>query len=297
MRPLLFALFLFSFIQASFAQITMETERADDGSMELYTVNSTVIPYTVLIDYAELSNLNSTGSTSMVVARPGKSKVVTLKRTVESQPTNVRYTFTYVKGDYTRRSKTEAVYLIPLPEETQTRGIRMTHIENRLQPKEVNLEYVGISFEFGLPTEILAPRKGVVSDLQMGKSSEKENLDFDRGENFIELFHEDGSLTKVMVLSPGSEKVKLGQVVFPGDVLASSSGEAYNSGFHVRLANMKPFKDPDGKLRYEMTPMKFVFKGGESDFSSPMEVAVVHPVELVTGEMSKKEKKEFEAGK
>ncbi|SFA90052.1 M23 family metallopeptidase [Algoriphagus aquimarinus] len=296
MRPFLAVVCYFFFWQVSLAQITMETVRAEEGGMELYATNTGNVPYTVLIDYTELTNLNSIGSSGIVVARPGKSKVLTLKRVTESQSTNLRYTYSFIKGDYSRRSKEETVYLIPLPEGTVATGIRMTHIENRLQPKEENTDYVGVSFRFGLPTEVVAPRKGVVSEISMDKYSDKNNLDFDRGENFIELFHDDGSLTKIMVLSPGSEKVKLGQVVFPGDVIAESAGESYNSGLHVRLANMKPVKDGTTKLKYEMLPMKFVSKEGVSDVAEIQELVVVHPDEVVTAEMSKKEKKTYEAG-
>jgi len=194
----------------------METVRGDEGSMELYATNSTSIPYTVLIDFTELTNLNSIGSPGVVVAQPGRSKVATLKRITERQSTNMRYTYSFLKGDYHRKPKSETLYLIPLPQGTIAKGMRMTHVENRLQPKEENTDYVGVSFSFSLPAEIVAPRKGIVSGISMNKYSEKDNLDFERGENYIEFFHEDGSLTKIMVLKPCSEKVKLGLVVFSG---------------------------------------------------------------------------------
>lgn len=230
-----------------------------------------------------------------MVARPGRSKVSTLKRRTEGQSTNLRYTYSFIRGDYFAKSKGEPVYLIPLPEGTIATGIRMTHIQNRLKPKEENTDYVGISFRFDLPTEILAPRKGVVTAISMEQYDEQQNLDFDSSENYIELFHEDGSLTKIMVLRPGSQKVKIGQVVFPGDVLADSAGEEYNSGLHVRLVNMKPVKDGTNKLKYLHEPMKFISGGGESDFPEMQKVAVIYPEEIVTAEMSKKELKAYKA--
>ena len=50
------------------------------------------------------------------------------------------------------------------------------------------------------------------------------------------------------------------------------------------------------KLKYEMLPMKFVSKEGVSDVAEMQELVVVHPDEVVTAEMSKKEKKTYEAG-
>ena len=294
MRSLLLLLSFIFLSQICPAQITMESNNGEGGTIELYAINSGAIPCTILLNFTSLDNLKA--SSTLVVASSGRSKVVTLTKIDESRSTGLQYSYSFVKGNYYGKTKEEPIYLIPLPEGTIASGIRMTHIENRLQPKEENTDYVGVSFRFGTPTEVVAPRKGVVSEISMGKSGDNDNLDFDRGENFIELYHEDGSLTKVRVLSPGSQKVKLGQVVFPGEVIAESAGEDYNSGFHVRLVNMKPVKDGTTKMRYEMTPMKFIYKDGESDISSPMEMEVVHPIELVTAEMSKKEKKTFEAG-
>lgn len=295
MRLFIFILSSFFFGQFCEAQIAMETVNGQNGSVELYAINTAAIPCSILLNFTNLDNLKA--SSTLVIASPGRSKVSTLTRVDENRATGLQYSYSYVKGNYYGKTKIKRLYLIPLPEGTITTGIRMTHIENRLQPKEENTDYVGVSFTFGLPTEVVAPRKGVVSEISMDKFSEKENLDFDRGENFIELFHEDGSLTKIMVLKPGSEKVKLGQVVFPGDVIAESAGEDYNSGFHVRLANMKPVKDGVGKLKYEMTPMNFISKEGESNLDKREELTVIFPEEVVTAEMSKREQKAYLADK
>ncbi|WP_057939621.1 M23 family metallopeptidase [Algoriphagus resistens] len=270
-------------------------EHKDDGSIELYATNPEKVPYTILIDVTEHTNLLPIGSSGLVVARPGRSKVSTLKRRTEGQSTNLRYTYSYIGGDYFAKSKGKPIYLIPLPEGTIATGIRMTHIQNRLQPEEENTDYVGISFRFDLPTQILAPRKGVVTAVSMEQYDEQQNLDFDSSENYIELFHEDGSLTKIMVLRAGSQKVKVGQVVFPGDILADSAGEEYNSGLHVRLVNMKPVKDGTNKLKYLHEPMTFISEEGESDFPEMQKVAVIYPEEIVTAEMSKKELKAYKA--
>ena len=296
MRTFIATLWMLLFSQIAIAQITMQTVNGEEGSMELYVTNMGNVPYTILIDYTERANLNSSGNSGLVVARPGKSKVATLNRVKEGQTTSLAYTYSFIKGDYFGKSKKDPLYLIPLSEGTVVTGNRMTHIENQLQPNKENTDYVGVSFSFDMPTEILAPRKGVVSEISMNKYPDKNNLAFDRSENYIELFHDDGSLTKIMVLRPGSEKVKLGQEVFPGDVLAESGGEDYNSGLHVRLANMKPVKDGKSKLKYEMVPMKFICKEGISDLAKSERLNVVHPEEVITAEMSKKELKAFLAG-
>jgi len=57
---------------------------------------------------------------------------------------------------------------------------------------------------------------------------------------------------------------------------------------------MKPVIDGTTKLKYEMIPMKFVFKEGVSDIAERQELEVVYPEEVITAEMNKKEKKAYE---
>jgi len=127
----------------------------------------------------------------------------------------------------------------------------------------------------------------------MSNTDVKENLDFTRSENHIEIYHEYGTFTKLMVLKPGSEKVKVGDLVFPGDVVADSAGENYRSGPHVRLVTIKTEKDGVDKFKYTAFPVKF-FTGTEPiEIPKILELEVDHPKEIIELEMSKKELKKY----
>lgn len=296
-KSLLLVLFFFISCNA-FSQITTESERDKDGNIILYSLNTESIPFTVMFQFSELQNLTtSSGDVVTVVAMPGKSRATTLKPRQANTPTNYRYSISYVKGNLYGKSKNEPVYFVPVKEGTEITAQNMTHIENRLHPTEQNKEYVGVAFRFDSPTEIVAPRKGIVAAISMGEATEKDNLDFKRDENFIEIYHEDGSLTKLMVLKSGSQKVKVGDMVIPGQVLAESAGENYNSGQHVRMVNMKPAKDGNEKLKYEQFPVKFSTLDGDIQVEELVEFSVVHPKELITAEMSKRELKNYQSEK
>ncbi|WP_296699338.1 M23 family metallopeptidase [Algoriphagus sp.] len=296
-KKLLTILFLFT-SSTVFSQINIESERDQDGNIILYSVNTENFPYTVMFQFSELQNLTtSSGDVVTAVAMPGKSRATTLKPRQANTPTNYRYSISYVKGNLYGKSKNEPVYFVPVKEGTEITAQNMTHIENRLQPSEQNKEYVGVAFRFDSPTEIVAPRKGIIASISMGEAAEKDNLDFKRDENFIEIYHEDGTLTKLMVLKSGSQKVKVGDMVIPGQVLAESAGENYNSGQHVRMVNMKPAKDGNEKLKYEQFPVKFSTSKGVLQVEELVKFSVVHPEELITVEMSKREMKNYRADK
>ncbi|SIN96243.1 M23 family metallopeptidase [Algoriphagus halophilus] len=298
MKRIQVALLTFLFCSKSFAQITVESDRQADGSVDLSTVNTAEIPYTVLLNFSSLENLSTTsGNVVVVVAMPGKNRATTLKRIQENASTNYRYSISYVKGNMYGKNKVEPTYFFPVREGEKILAQPMTHLENRLQPKEKNNDYVGLSFKLEGPTEIVAPRKGVISSMNMGVAGQKENLDFQREENFIEIYHEDGSFTKIMVLKTGSQQVKVGDPVLPGQVIATSAGENYNSGAHVRMVNLKPAKDGVEKLKYEPFPVRFATSDGTIEINQPESLTVAHPDELITVEMSKRELKKYKSEK
>lgn len=282
----------------AFAQITIETERDDNGNVLFFSNNPEFVPYSVILNFATLQNLTSTGGGSVMgVAMPGRTRLATLKPTLAGQGTNYSFTFSFAKGNVYGKNKTESVYLIPVKEGVKVQAFLMTTIENRLGRGEVENPYRGVSFLFEEPTTIVAPRKGIVSEMKMQENPGSDNLDYSNNENHIELYHEDGTFTRIMVLKPGSQKVKLGQVVFPGDELAESAGENYNSGRHVRMVCLRTEKDGTEKFKYTNIPVKFSTPTGNREISQTEKLEVVFPREIIILEMSKKELKMFEERK
>jgi len=292
-----FSLLLFSLVSVQ-AQITIDSERDSDGNVILTAMNPDPIPYTVLFSFSKLENLSTIGGGDVIgIANPGTSKIATLKRKNSSQGTNYSYSYSYVRGNIYAKSKISPVYLIPLKEEVTVRASPMTHLSNRLQPKEMNDDYVGIAFHFEGPTEILAPRKGYVTEIKMDNFKQSENLAFSSEENYIELYHADGSTTQIKVLKAGTERVKLGQVVFPGDVLAESGGENYENGPHVRLITKRVEKAGEGKLKNVIFPVQFWTVDGPAELAEVKEIRIEHPQEIIVKEMKKKELKAYQAKK
>jgi hypothetical protein len=290
---------VFQFLSVlAIAQITIETERDENGNVLFFSKNPEIIPYSVILNFPTLQNLTSTGGGSVMgVAMPGRIRLATLKPTLAGQGTNYSFTYSFAKGNVYGKNKTEPVYLIPVKEGVEVQAFLLTTIENRLGRDEVDNPYRGVSFRFEEPTVIVAPRKGIVAEIKMEENPGADNLDFSSNENHIEIYHEDGTITRIMVLKSGSQKVKVGQMVFPGDELAESAGENYNSGRHVRMVCLKTEKVGTERLKYTNIPVKFSTPTGNREIAQPEELEVVFPREIITLEMSKKEMKVFEERK
>lgn len=293
-----FALAILTSLELS-AQISIESERDEDGNVLFYAENATVIPYTIRLNFSTLNNLSSAGGGSVVtvVAQPGRMQITRLRPTIAGRGTNYNYTYRIAKGNVYGKNKAEAIYLIPVAEGEEVLAMQMTRVAETLGQEVPEGAYSGLSFRFENPSAIVAPRKGVVCEVSMENEDAKENLTFSRNENFIEIYHEDGSFTKISVLKARSEKVEVGDIVYPGDVIAESGGDNYSSGLHVRLVTMRVRKAGEDEFQYDLFPVKLASKSGPISVDEPIDLQVVHPQDVVEMEMSKREKKRYYAGK
>lgn len=281
-----------------YAQITIESEQDSDRNVLFYAVNPTKIPYSVILNFSQLQNMTTSGGGNVTgIALPGRTKVATLKPTLAGQGTNYRYGFSYAKGNVFGKTKIDPIYLIPVPEGTQVKAILNHNIAETLKKEEGYETYVGISFNFEQPTAIVAPRKGVIAEMRMDVKSDRENLNYSADENYMEIYHEDGTITRLVVLKAGSEKVEVGDVVLPGQVLAESGGENYHQGPHVRMVNQKTVKEGIDKFKYTYFPVVFASSEGNIEIKALSGLTAIHPKEVLMLELSKKEIKMLLEGK
>jgi murein DD-endopeptidase MepM/ murein hydrolase activator NlpD len=297
MRLLFFSLTLLGITSTlSVAQIKVESERDNDGNVLIFATNTELIPYSVILNFSTLQNLTTTGGGNVTaIALPERSQLTRLRPTIAGRATSYNYSYSFGKGNVYGKSKEDPIYLIPVVAGIKVTAVQMVHLENKLGTNRSNDAYVGVSFRFEGPTQIVAPRKGIIAEVRMSNDETKENLDFARSENYIEIYHEDGSITKLMVLKHGSEKVKVGDLVFPGDVLAESAGENYRSGSHILLVTLRTEKDGADKFKYSVIPVKFSTPEGNVAISKTLEIEVFHPKAVIELEMSKKELKKYYA--
>jgi murein DD-endopeptidase MepM/ murein hydrolase activator NlpD len=102
-------------------------------------------------------------------------------------------------------------------------------------------------------TPVLAAREGIVVSVKDNFDKGGANRKFEECANIVVIQHEDGTMAHYCHLARHSAKVRVGQKVRVGDLLAASGNTGFTSGPHLHFA---VFRARDGHGR-ETIPVKF----------------------------------------
>lgn len=154
-------------------------------------------------------------------------------------------------------------------------------------------EYAGVGFFFETPAFICAPRKGIISEIKMDQESiSSDPVDLE-SENFIEIYHQDGTFSRLSGLKLNSAKVAVGETVFPGQVIAESSNQGNETNHHVKMIQSRWEMTEKGVIWMNF-PVPVFLDQKEILSSETIDVLKsIHPKELISKEMNKKELKKF----
>lgn len=272
------------------AQVEILAEQDQDRNLTLFGMNKGVIPYTIRIEFSKLQNLESPeGNILFKVATPGKSTLLKLKSIYVNEPTSFNYKTQLYKGDFQHLGVDSPPYLIPLKTGTSLSMRPLT-----AQNQATGSVYVGVGFFVEQATEICAPRKGIVTEVKLDQKPTAGPADLN-DENSIELYHGDGTFTRLTGLKANSAKVSVGETVFPGQVLAETSPLPDAPQHQVKMI----------QSRWEMTEKGVVWINFPVPLATDNQVissdqpgsdlTVTHPTELITKEMDKKELKKYQS--
>lgn len=273
-----------------YGQVQIVAEQDQERNLTLFSFNDSKIPYTVQIHFVKLENLESLqGDLLYKLAKPGKSTLVKLQSIYGNVQTGFRYNTKLYKGDIQPSIPFESPYLIPVE-----KGISVSMrplLANQNLPE--NRRYTGVGFFFDQSASICAPRKGIVSEIKMDVTKAAEGLADFSSENYVEIYHQDGSFTRLSGLKANSAKVVVGDTVIPGQALAESSTQGNSSQHHVKMIQSRWEMEVQG-VTWVNFPVLIRSEKEEllSDKASE-NLQSTHPEELIAKELDKKELKKY----
>jgi hypothetical protein len=221
---------------------------------------------------------------------PGKSNLVKLRSILVNENTSFNYNTKLYKGTYLPSDFAPPAYLVPLESGTV---FSMRPLKVQLPGNAKNAAaapYSGVGFFFEKPTVVCAPRKGIISEIKMDKKTPSEGpVDFD-SENYVEIYHPDGTFSRLSGLKSGSARVEVGETVIPGQALADSAPEANQASHHVKMIQSKWENNENGIIWVNFPVIIFTEKLEAKSDETHSDLQSTHPGELITREMDKKEK-------
>ncbi len=313
-RSLLF-IFLLS-ILSGFAQpasIMCSSERNADNTVSIYADCQIYAEYTVKLMFIELRGYSSSISTSssgsteiaLVTVYRGRREILRLTPIKSASSFALTYKYSYWPGTALRKMPdSNFVYLFPGSEGKQVHISRVGSVSERIgQNNTDNIRALGFGYKLG--DTLCATRGGVVFDCSDAiKEGEKGMEVFKSERNHITMQHKDGTLASYSILSPIQLLVSAGDNVIPGQPIAilNKESERYTVLFSVYYLDEKKVLIDNSNSNSKKSPTAFtylptIFYGEAGAKPNIPEInkyyTISHPKEIVTLEMSKKDKKKL----
>lgn len=287
--------FLFLFLQLPVLavaqtekEVVVNYERSPKGNVTFYAETDSYIPYTISLTFSQLTN--TTYHERVVHDAPikrGKTRLLTLHPTTENSPIGFSYRYTYRKGNNRLETDTNYVYLFPITECKVARATYMISLDKALE-REDRKCVTGLGFFTTAGDTIFASRGGLVTEVVDNSASTSENTTFHATENYVEVFHKDGTFLRYKLFRNNCIFVSPGDNVIPGQPLGIIGGENYKQGSHLRFSIYCPDLESHSYI-----PVFFLSPEETGKPEADKIYKSWHPVEIITREMSKKKKKEF----
>lgn len=232
MRLTAFAIILLCSWQAhAQSEVKVFAEKEPKGFV-IYASNEFYCPASLMLNL-ELEGMVTVGDIPkvfVVPARADKFRLIEIK--AKETATKISYVsrFMFVMGDISL-SKHDSTVLYDLPFANGKRF--MVHQGYNGQASHRNIKALDFSMPVG--TDVLAARDGVVVKVAEDNDQACPEEQCAKFNNYVLLFHDDGSFSEYVHLSKGGALVDPGDKVKQGDLIARSGNTGWTSGPHLHF--------------------------------------------------------------
>lgn len=212
-------------------QSTVEIEDKENGYL-VYGSNEEYCPVSLKVDFT-LTNLKSSKGNNQIFVLPARSEKVLLTElnTIkEGKAYEVSTSYLMNYGDHSQETyDLDYDYYLPF---------------NKNESFEIYQGYNGdfshknenaLDFTMPVGTEIVAVREGVVVQVVQSNSKACPQPECVKYNNYILIYHPDGTFAEYSHISKNGAKVKVGDTVKKGHLIANSGHVGWSTGPHLHL--------------------------------------------------------------
>lgn len=222
---------LFVFITSAQIKLTITANKIENG-YELLASNDEIIPVSILFDFNN-TNLSANILTNQIVVVAAKAvnqKIVVLSVENANQSYKVSYKYKYNIGDATITNY-DSLYAYDLPFQKGNSFKIFQGYNGALSHKN---EYA-LDFTMPIGTPVVCARDGLVTAVVDNNDKTCASPSCMQYNNYITIFHSDGTYAKYTHIDTDGARVKVGQQVSKGTVIALSGNIGYSTGPHLHF--------------------------------------------------------------
>jgi len=213
-------------------QLKLYNEPIKGGGYNIYANNNELCPVSVKLSYA-LTNLRVTKGSDIIFVVPPKSNKFLLTdvvRVKKNKKDKISYKYTFNYGDHHLKTHDSNYdYFLPYKKETAYKVHQ--GYNGSFSHKSKN----ALDFTMPVGSAIHASRDGIVikvTDINSKHCGKRECMKYN---NFIMVFHPDGTFAEYAHIKKNGAKVKVGDTIKKGQLIALSGNVGYSTGPHLHF--------------------------------------------------------------
>jgi hypothetical protein len=297
-------LFLAFFVCQAQQTISTSSERNADNSISIYAENPTFCNYTLKLFFPTLTGYISSisGNPGLVTVGSGRSQICKLtpdKSMGGMGSSSYSYQTRFFEGISFRKAPSEfGHYILPTTAGNEIVSSEVQNLKVTLGQKPDD-NFYSIGFNYKMGDTICATRTGYVYTINdNNKKGESKQSLYTASRNKISIQHKDGTLGFYNILSPIQSLVENGDFVIAGQPIAifNQQSDKYTVLFSVNYLDENKLRNENAAaLVYSNLPLHFYLGENEKEASLDINKHYVslHSTEVITQELSKKEKKKL----
>ena len=211
-------------------------QNEEDGSTVIYATNTFLCEESIIIEFNTLKNMEADVKLPFKAVVPAGAeayKLLTLTIKDKTKESQFGFITKFCHGNiYGKKNNDSIIYLIPYQAGEQhpigqAYGGKFSH--------NLKGSTYAIDFDMKEGTPVCAARSGIVIFVKDDSNKHGKTSQFQEYGNYITIYHEDGTMANYFHLQKNGSKVKVGDKITAGQIIALSGNTGWSSGPHLHF--------------------------------------------------------------